>query len=125
MQEVSDDGGLLSCALNAVNAALTDAGIAMKHIFGKHSAIMMRCAKNFGLKTRMCNAAAANCCLGPDGQLLVDPDLQEEEVQFSGRLYIMKPSFYCRQSINSFCVYLAGCASYCHKCFHCQGTTSR
>ena len=35
LQVVSSDGALLSCALNAVCAALIDAGVPMKHIFGK------------------------------------------------------------------------------------------
>lgn len=34
LQELSDGGGLLACALNAVNAALIDAGIPLKHTFG-------------------------------------------------------------------------------------------
>jgi hypothetical protein len=34
-QVVSDDGALLSCALNAVCAALIDAGVPMKQLFGE------------------------------------------------------------------------------------------
>ena len=33
-QELSDDGAALAAALNAVSAALTDAGVPMRYTFG-------------------------------------------------------------------------------------------
>jgi hypothetical protein len=35
LQELSDDGAVLAVALNAVSAALTDAGISLKYTFGR------------------------------------------------------------------------------------------
>jgi len=56
MQELADDGAVLAAALNAISAALTDAGIPLRYTFG-----------------------ASTCCKSTDGKLMVDPDSQEEQ----------------------------------------------
>lgn len=37
MQELADDGAVLAAALNAISAALTDAGIPLRYTFGESS----------------------------------------------------------------------------------------
>ena len=56
LQEVCDDGALLSCAVNAACLALLNAGVSLR-----------------------CCAAAITCCLSSQGQFLVDPVLAEEQ----------------------------------------------
>jgi exosome complex component RRP46 len=54
---LSDDGGLLACAINAVCAALVDAAVPLR---------------------TLCAAVAVAQAPGPDGGLLLDPSAAEE-----------------------------------------------
>merc|ERR1712233_82836 len=57
VQELADDGAVLAASLNAISAALTDAGVPLRYTFG-----------------------ASSCCRSTEGFLLADPDSQEEQV---------------------------------------------
>ncbi|PHT49811.1 Exosome complex exonuclease RRP46 -like protein [Capsicum baccatum] len=57
IQVVNDDGALLPCAINALCAALVDAGIPLKHL-----------------------AVAICCCLADSGHILLDPSKLEEQM---------------------------------------------
>ena len=103
MQVVSDDGSVLSCALNAVCAALIDAGIPMQQLFGESRCLPARLFRAWALWRRpslepgtsirhlvagpypssvvcCCPAAAVTVGLSEDRQLLLDPTRQEEQV---------------------------------------------
>ena len=60
VQVLSEDGSLLSAAINATCLALLDAGIASKSIIG-----------------------SVTCAVSTDGTLLLDPDTKEEQVRTS------------------------------------------
>ncbi|XP_047261063.1 exosome complex exonuclease RRP46 homolog [Capsicum annuum] len=68
MQVVNDDGALLPCAINALCAALVDAGIPLKHL-----------------------AVAICCCLADSGHILLDPSKLEEQMM-KAFVYLIFPN---------------------------------
>ncbi|XP_061576442.1 exosome complex component RRP46 [Cololabis saira] len=56
LQELQDDGSLLSCCLNAACMALMDAGLPMSCLF-----------------------CGVTCAIGPDGQIITDPTAAQEK----------------------------------------------
>jgi exosome complex component RRP46 len=58
VQVLSEDGSLLSTAINATCLALLDAGISLKSLIG-----------------------SVTCAISADGTLLLDPDAKEEQVR--------------------------------------------
>lgn len=68
IQVVNDDGALLPCAINALCAALVDAGIPLKHL-----------------------AVAICCCLTESGHILLDPSKLEEQ-RMKAFVYLVFPN---------------------------------
>ncbi|CAN4127895.1 unnamed protein product [Withania somnifera] len=68
IQVVNDDGALLPCAINALCAALVDAGIPLKHL-----------------------AVAICCCLAESGHILLDPSKLEEQ-RMKAYVYLVFPN---------------------------------
>ena len=83
MQVVRDDGAVLPCALNATCAALVDAGILLRNMFGKLMAAgaAIRCLMlGEPLSNPFVHAAAVSVTLTKSGNLMLDPLSSEEKV---------------------------------------------
>ena len=85
MQVVRDDGAMLPCALNATCAALVDAGILLRSMFGMIGdthfvslcVILLMLLNNCAIIV----AAAVSVTMTKSGEFLLDPTQHEEQVK--------------------------------------------